>query len=835
MERFAITSHDSARLKSFTTQAVKENRLTTGTWRKRTWIGFVTLSRMIRAFLTHHIEHGAWNFDVIMSKCLSVVLISSLACRSGDIARSHGYKGMEYMQYKHIELYLPDDVGDEPQFHQLRAAVNIEFAKGAKQTLNENFIRYLRPLDDVESVHVCPIALLLVHALRNGLVHGTTVEEVLRHTLAQADRHVKWIYPDRPILTAIARKPSRCDLDVVTSPWQINDTVKQMGVLSGMLTRVHAHALRLGAIRDYAHMPKNTSNTIVSTDDLRRFAGHSHTAMTKGVTEKYVGDIASEYYNNRAAMGGVHHRREPKFAVDKQAVLRTKGPVTKDEMQADIDIHMPDKTIGDLTRNERTSVTHRVRRQRVETLATSAVAEPLSIRTSSNGKLKAAPALAQAKAKDVPSRKPKPTTSVARDVGSKDSAVGSSSSEDLVLLSTIDPALLDEESLAALHVPDANIDALQATIFGAANENEAGQDTETAPGLEGIATDPSSQDHGEDAARIVLGQGPEDTDRTVSNAVDWINSYAKYNVVNNAIFARNWLSFSEKGASFEESIGHHAMRGNSRDEPTPYMFHCQQTPGCTYSNIREYHVTQHEGICSELLVEAVKKAENTDEDVLRCTFPGCEYATKCGERLLQLHVRYKHNWEPRTCEECDDGTIYYTKWALSNHQQSVHSGRWPAKCTFPLCPDKQDFKSAGSMEYHLKRKHNLLTAESRIPYMPPRPEKTPWVTQTCVRSSCPSQSTFDRRSKMMRHLKSYHNMSIEEAEDLINNNAVTQAIIPEQRIVGPNRNAKRLRNRKIAAADKENVSPDPLDDAQYADEEEEDTGATKKMKKQRKK
>lgn len=78
---------------------------------------------MIRDFLEYYIKNGAWNFDVVVSKCLSVVLIASLDCRTGDVGQSKGYSGTEYMKYEDIELYLPADAGPKPSFDQLRATV----------------------------------------------------------------------------------------------------------------------------------------------------------------------------------------------------------------------------------------------------------------------------------------------------------------------------------------------------------------------------------------------------------------------------------------------------------------------------------------------------------------------------------------------------------------------------------------------------------------------------------------------------------------------------------------------------------------------------------------
>ncbi|KAK5690064.1 hypothetical protein LTR97_012549 [Elasticomyces elasticus] len=73
---------DRSRLKTFISDAVQGGRLTAGRWQQRTWIGFVTLSRMICAYLTHTLAHA------------------TLDCRSSDIARTIGYKGTEYMKFR---------------------------------------------------------------------------------------------------------------------------------------------------------------------------------------------------------------------------------------------------------------------------------------------------------------------------------------------------------------------------------------------------------------------------------------------------------------------------------------------------------------------------------------------------------------------------------------------------------------------------------------------------------------------------------------------------------------------------------------------------------------
>ncbi|KAK9316758.1 hypothetical protein V1524DRAFT_425467 [Lipomyces starkeyi] len=103
---------------------------------------------------------------------------------------------------------------------------------------------------------MCTVSLLMIHALRHGLVVGSNIQEVLEHAANTADGRVVWTFPDRPILCAFTRTGVKmCDLDEPARTQQLLESVKQMGVVSNILTRVYTHAIRLGAAQDIAHLP----------------------------------------------------------------------------------------------------------------------------------------------------------------------------------------------------------------------------------------------------------------------------------------------------------------------------------------------------------------------------------------------------------------------------------------------------------------------------------------------------------------------------------------------------------------------------------------------------
>lgn len=843
---FKITLHDKEQFKAFTIQAVKDKRLTKGRWFKQTWVGFVTLSRMVRVFLQHCVRNGALTFDLVISKCLSVVLVAALGSRSGNVARANGYRGTEYVQYRHVELYL--EAGSGCGFQDLRATVTLEYTKGHKDSGNQSVVRYLRPLD-ADSIHVCPIALLLVHALRHGLVHGTTLEEVLAHTAARPDLHVEWKYPERPVLTAVSRtRPVRCELDSVSEGRQVRTAIKQMGLVSGMLSRVYAHSLRLGALRDHAHLTKKASTTLPGTEDVRRVAGHTYTSMQKGTTDAYIGDVARDYYNDRAENGGVHHRLEPKFALAGGDAYReaVQKRVTVEEMQAYADKHKPGQDASSLRGAERRTLQEGVRRERREALATSLPAEPVAARRTASNPAAAPPYPAPAP----PPRPPSKKTPYAKRDDPVEAAqepphtapppaappTTTPSEEDLVFLSNIDPALLDEDTLASLEVAKADADALQAAILptpapeaagSAGTDEKQGSATGEGDGfgdlpedLRGIASEAAIQGNIEEAARVLLGHEEEDDDDGESpppawtaskDPPEWINGYAKYNVVNNASFADEWRSFSEEKASFADSIGHHSTRGNSRDEPTPHIFNCQRTKGCTYSAIKVCLIQQHERSCNESLVEARnKELAQPAAGILKCTQPGCAFETSGGEKSLKKHVTRAHGWTPRTCDDCDDEVVYQTSAAYETHRTNAHSGRWPSKCLFPGCPETKEFGTRPTMVYHLKVKHGLSTAEAVLPYLPPAQRKR-WLRQVCVVPTCTVKTLFHSKGHMVVHLTSVHKMEDEEANALVVREARKETYVPENKAVGPAGNAKKRTNQRASfvAPGKEN-DPSPF-------------------------
>jgi len=55
---FLWTKQNAAHLATFVSNLIRDGRLHSGTWHEKTWIGFVTVSRMIRGYLQYNIDNG---------------------------------------------------------------------------------------------------------------------------------------------------------------------------------------------------------------------------------------------------------------------------------------------------------------------------------------------------------------------------------------------------------------------------------------------------------------------------------------------------------------------------------------------------------------------------------------------------------------------------------------------------------------------------------------------------------------------------------------------------------------------------------------------------------
>jgi len=87
------------------------------------------LEKMSRSWLRLGLDVGCKSWDVHLQKLLSVVILSALGTRSGELALSVHYTE-EYMRWEHISLKLGK--GGRNTIDDVEATVLLCFEKGKK-------------------------------------------------------------------------------------------------------------------------------------------------------------------------------------------------------------------------------------------------------------------------------------------------------------------------------------------------------------------------------------------------------------------------------------------------------------------------------------------------------------------------------------------------------------------------------------------------------------------------------------------------------------------------------------------------------------------------------
>lgn len=782
---FKPGKHDALVLKVWLDNAVKAGRLLRGTWQARTWIGFTTLSRIVRAYVDRAITKGTLSWDLIIARCLSITLVASLGVRAGDLARSRFYAGQEYLQYRHLHLYLD---GNEPRFENLRLEITLEYIKGHKDIDKDEKLAYLEPLNDVSNSHVCPVSWLLVHVLRHDLVAGRDLQDVLDRAAARDDLTVEFLYPDRPVLTLFGTAPLHCMLDMPARPDQLLHSIRRMGLVGGMLGRAYTHALRLGGARDVAHLPSSVFDGVGLTNDaVRQRLSHTSRTSEKGITEDYTGGASIAVWSEVAKNASTKtHRREPAFA-------STKGPQPLDLVSAPVS----EQEIADaMTRSKqgcgRKGALFQVHQLRTRELASNLDREP---RRSAPLPSKPSPMPAL------------PTRTIQHADMDAITASARHRKEPESETKAVDPSLaevaaqLDDEQLGdlAAQLSQADVDELETTLIGTGARTTLDTDTLLfVPQEEELNLDQINENTGlsvaedaqvQEAAKVLLDdQGVVPSLGTTP--ADWVTAYARVNVVDNSSFAGLWLKHCRDpacvpvGPEFERIFAKFCNQGGSRDEPSPKLYYCR-TSGCPFVTVHRDPLRSHEESCNE--DRAVKLSEGLTAteagQVVKCAYQGCIWTASPGalrpEHALQTHIRTMHDFVPKPCPDsgCDPNRVYQDQASYDYHMSHKHSGRWPVWCKVPGCQHPRPFANMHSYKYHLEHPHKL-DSESLVQYLPERDPTPKWVSQSCFLPGC--TETFDKRAAQTKHLQTEHGMDAKTAKTEIDQNGEFEMVVPKQ-------------------------------------------------------
>jgi hypothetical protein len=190
-------------------------------------------------------------------------------------------------------------VGSEcPQSYQNRLRRFYDILTDLRDDPSDNRIVFFSALERAEDSCMCPIKLLMVHALRHGLCYGTTVPEVLKDAMGTRNKLVRWRYPKYPVLCARKKNPHLLDLTAPAPATQITESIRSMGIVSGIIGHLKARDLRRGSARDTTHLAKTLRGSANVSTGL--VLGHTRKTVANDISQRYSGPLQEDILSLRA-------------------------------------------------------------------------------------------------------------------------------------------------------------------------------------------------------------------------------------------------------------------------------------------------------------------------------------------------------------------------------------------------------------------------------------------------------------------------------------------------------------------------------------------------------
>jgi len=495
---------------------------------------------------------------------------------------------------------------------------------------------------------VCPIALLVILALRIGAVDSTSIEALLKKARARTDKTGIWLKPKTPVLCAfdihthqlVESKPARGS--------QLLNNIRQCAELAGIMEDIIAHDVRRGGFRDLSNLKTAVGGRL---EGVAEAAGHSSSTRTKGITKQYTGYLKEDTWKKRL---------DENTELDDFGVTIAEQPFKKRRLDTQAVTDYCDENGLDGSKSgDRVKAWKGMRTQAKSTWAEEGRAGTL------------------------------------KQMGAADSD-GSPGQSKLKSTFGVRHELTLSVGLASTNEDNSNLDP---RLF--ATDTVDTEDSELSEDAQMQAVDLIISGAGvKDPEEFALALMSEDTDTKASlltsEPYDFIDTFSRINVV------RSLKSLDK--TSF-------LIRGGSRDEPSRFKFPCPNAVfGCTATSYSEQELGFHVQICtltSHEKYEELLAAEQSKKHV--CDREGCKsrFATK-GE--LNRHKK-EHDavWEPQSCNEgdCTGEILYKSKSTWGSHQRSAHGSYRAQRCQVPECQITTVYDKKPSLLSHMRKVHQI--------------------------------------------------------------------------------------------------------------------------------
>lgn len=272
-----------------------ENKLDPNNWTPINGVGVIAVHHIVSCYTFQSMLHGCWNWDLVVYERVVMVLYLATGARSGDIALSHGYTEQYYLRWSDVELKLTG----EPHLKGVSCKITLRLCRGAKDVKNFDVEKYFTPL--IEHPEICVILSLLDHAIRNGLVKGTSLEEVLQNAASHPNNVVEWTKPHWPIICSKDKSSQRgLILNEPARASQPLDILRRIGRAANVKGELTITGLRNEASKTFGSLKKmyhdgNVTDWAAGQDGLQ----YDHESFNSDDTALYTESMRGDAFKPR--------------------------------------------------------------------------------------------------------------------------------------------------------------------------------------------------------------------------------------------------------------------------------------------------------------------------------------------------------------------------------------------------------------------------------------------------------------------------------------------------------------------------------------------------------
>jgi hypothetical protein len=126
---FRIKSGEAAQIKAVFTDLLNKNVITKDRWRESRWMSSRLVFLITTAYIQNAADHGCRTWDYVLQGALGLSLMLATGGRSGDVAKTNGWKGHQFAKYSDFTVTLVEDEAGNEVFECVAA---LRYTKGHK-------------------------------------------------------------------------------------------------------------------------------------------------------------------------------------------------------------------------------------------------------------------------------------------------------------------------------------------------------------------------------------------------------------------------------------------------------------------------------------------------------------------------------------------------------------------------------------------------------------------------------------------------------------------------------------------------------------------------------